>query len=257
MAVSSDHPEKEIRKKSKLRETVDALLTALVVAFLIRSFVVEPFKIPSRSMVPTLLVGDHIFVNKFAYGIRIPWTKWWPIKGDDPERGEVIVFIYPKDESLDFIKRCVGVPGDEIRYDGDAFYVNGNKLEVTDYAISGVDPRDPRRLALANAAAFPESLQTVPYATGYTQFEIGVETLNSTSHMVQYYKNYTNREPFTLTVPDGHFFAMGDNRDQSADSREWGFVPRENLKGHAMFIWLSIDSDSGGIRWKRFGKPII
>lgn len=246
------------KTKSKFRETLEALLTALVVAFLIRSFVIEPFKIPSRSMVPTLLVGDHIFVNKFSYGMRIPWTRWWPIKGNDPKRGEVVVFIYPRDESLDFIKRCVGVPGDEVRYDGREFYLNGKKIEKKDYKIEGIDPQESRQLVIANPEEFPEPFRKIPYAQNYDQFTIGLEKLDGHDHFVQYYNAFHQGEPFTLTVPEGHFFMMGDNRDQSADSREWGFVPRENLKGKALFIWLSLDADGGsGIRLNRFGKEIL
>lgn len=239
------------KKKNSWRETLEALITAFVIAFLIRSFVVEPFKIPSGSMIPTLLIGDHIFVNKFAYGIRIPFTKWWPVKGRDPKRGEVIVFIYPKDESLDFIKRVVGVPGDTIAFDGRHLNINGNPVDVAMMSVTGIDADDSRYLQAQYEKPF-----RLPYYREYDDFDIAVETLDSKAHLVQYYKAFGTTMPFKLTVPDDHFFVMGDNRDRSADSREWGLVPRENLKGEALVIWLSLKEERMGVRWERFGKGI-
>jgi signal peptidase I len=213
-----------IKKKGGVREYAEALFSALLIAFFIRSFAVEAFKIPSGSMIPTLLVGDHIFVNKFIYGLRLPFTKIKLLNLETPKRGEAIVFIYPLDESKDFIKRVVGLPGDKIRLDGNEIYINGAKLER-------------KELGVENG------------------FEEETENLGGRNHLVQYLDRtaFGKRE---ITVPPDHLFMMGDNRDNSSDSREWGFVPIENVKGKAMFIWLSIDYDNTTIRWNRFGKWI-
>jgi len=236
------------KKKSVIREYVEALLLAVFLAFLIRSFVVEPFKIPSKSMVPTLLVGDHIFVNKFTYGLRIPGTKKWLFEMGDPKRGEVIVFIYPEDEKLDFIKRVIGVPGDHIRIHQGRLYVNDKEILEQDIPILGVDPKDKRRLLIARAEAneMPSNFERLPYYRGYENYKIQMEDLDNYQHLIQRSRLIPNNEELHVVVPEGHYFVMGDNRDQSADSRVWGFVPRENLKGRAMVIWLSLDADRGG-----------
>lgn len=247
------------RKKGIVREYVEALLVAIVLAFVIRSFVVEPYKIPSKSMVPTLLVGDHIFVNKFIYGLRIPGTKKWIYKGRDPKRGQVIVFIYPEDEKLDFIKRVVGLPGDLLRIQQGHLTINGREPEVKDVQIAGIDPQNKRKLLLpsAYASSVPHDLSKIPYYLGFENYQIQIEDLFGVEHFIQRSRLMPDSGDLEITVPAGHFFVMGDNRDQSADSRVWGFVPRENLKGEALFIWLSLDSDLGGIRLGRFGRTII
>lgn len=246
-------------KKGFFRETAEALITAIALAFFIRSFIVEPYKIPSKSMVPSLLVGDHIFVNKFAYGLRIPMTKKWIANFADPKRGEVIIFIYPVDNKLDFVKRVVGLPGDHIQVKEGKVFVNGTEMTLKDIEITGVDPKDRRALLIPHAQAdeIPGDLQKLPYYRGFENYQIKVEKLGNKEHLMQKSLLLPNDEDFDTIVPPGHYFVMGDNRDQSADSRVWGFVPRENLKGRAMFIWLSLDSDLGGIRYKRFGKKII
>lgn len=247
------------RKKGVIREYVEALLTAVLLAFLIRSFVIEPFKIPSKSMVPTLLVGDHIFVNKFIYGLRIPWTEKWIAKFGDPQRGEVIVFIYPEDESLDFIKRVVGVPEDHIRIHEGHLYVNDVEITDKEIKINGVSPQNERQLEIASTdvAELPQAFRKISFYQGFENYKIELEDLTGHDHLMQRSRIIPNNDEVDLIVPKGHYFVMGDNRDQSADSRVWGFVPRENLKGRAMFIWLSLDNDRGGIRFKRFGKKII
>ena len=218
------------KKKGQVREYGEALVVALLLAFVIRSFIFEAFKIPSSSMVPTLLVGDHIFVNKFHYGLRIPFTKYWPVHFHDVNRADVVVFVFLVDESKDFIKRAIGLPGDQIRTIGHDLYVNGALLlhEPTT-PPPGLDDND-----------------------SYTYYR---ETYGTQSYLVRYAQNYSPPERH-FTVPSGHFFVMGDNRDNSQDSREWGGVPMQNLKGNAMFVWFPRDYDHGGVRWKRFGHWI-
>ncbi|MBX7148354.1 signal peptidase I [bacterium] len=246
-------------KKNIIREYAEALITAVLLAFVIRSFIIEPYKIPSKSMVPTLLVGDHIFVNKFVYGLRIPGTEKWIAKFSEPKRGEVIVFIYPEDKSLDFIKRVVGLPGDHIRVHDGVLYINDQKIASVDLNITGVDPDDHRKLIVSDAESLqaPDVLKKVPFSRGYENYQVKIEDMMGYQHLIQRSRLMPNDTEVDLVVPENHFFVMGDNRDQSADSRVWGFVPRENLKGKALFIWLSLDDDLGGIRLKRFGKGII
>jgi len=250
-------PDKPKKKKSSFREYTEAFLTALLIAFFLRAFLVEAFKIPSKSMVPNLLVGDHIFVNKFVYGIRLPLTKKWIAHFSEPKRGEVIVFIYPRNDSLDFIKRVVGLPGDKVSLKDDQLLINGEKVNTYPVVVKGVDPKNRRRLEVARVEGkdFGKRFTELPYFTEWKDFAFFVETLGEVNHYVQHAKE-AGSENLEITVPEGHLFVMGDNRDNSSDSREWGFVPVENIKGRAMFIWLSLDHDQGGIRWNRFGKWI-
>ncbi|MBI2346320.1 MAG: signal peptidase I [Deltaproteobacteria bacterium] len=220
-----------MQPKSKTREYIEAIVTAGLLALAIRSFVIEAFKIPSSSMVPTLLVGDHLFVNKFVYGLRVPFTKHWIARFRLPHRGEVVVFIYPREESKDFIKRVVGLPGDLVRVVGRDVYVNGELLHKAMRPIDGVPTDEAAHL------------------------DYFLESTDGIAHYVQHDKLFV-REGGEYTVPTGHLFVMGDNRDGSADSRDWGFVPLGNLKGKAMFIWLSWDGEGKRIRWERFGRWI-
>lgn len=222
------------RKKGFVREYGEALLTALLIAFFIRSFVIEAFKIPSGSMIPTLMVGDHIFVNKFVYGLRIPFTKTKIVTFGTPKRGEPIVFMYPMDESKDFIKRVVGLPGDVVRVHGEEVIINGQP--VTHDPIADIS--------------------SIPAFGGWQHFKYYSEDLGGTHHLVQFDDDRTGRENEEFTITPDHLFVMGDNRDNSSDSRDWGLVPLENIKGRAMFVWLSIDFDRKTLRWDRFGKWI-
>src|SRR3989338_124239 len=174
-------------KKGVIREYIEALVTAVLLAFVIRSFVVEPFKIPSKSMVPTLLVGDHIFVNKFAYGLRIPWTKKWFVQFADPHRGDVIVFIYPEDESLDFIKRVVGEPGDKIRFQDGKLYVNDSEIKEEDISITGINRKDKRLLAVSKdeSEKLPEAFSKIPFSRGFENYKIQLEDLTGKEHLIQ------------------------------------------------------------------------
>jgi signal peptidase I len=252
------------KEKSKFREYAEALITAILIAVFLRSFVVEAFKIPSGSMIPTLMVGDHIFVNKFIYGIRVPFTSHWLWKYKEPQRGEAIVFIYPKDRSLDYIKRVVGVPGDKVRIEGDDVYVNGEKIESVQIPVIGKDPANPLLVELNPPADVPgaEEFKKIPVSEGWSFFRIYLEKLGDHLHLKQEAPRgeEMNRE---FKVPADQLFVMGDNRDNSQDSRYWGFVPIENVKGKAMFIWLSLryredrpERGWAGFRWDRFGKWI-
>ena len=202
-------------KPSLIVEYGKSFFPVLLLVFVIRSFIVEPFKIPSGSMMPTLIAGDFIVVNKFTYGIRLPvWNKTL-IKIGKPKRGDVFVFHYPKDPSIDYIKRAIGLPGDEIRYENKELFINGkliNKilLEKYSYAFNDND--------MMHAKEFIETL-------GDVRHSLLVHDIPS--------------EDYKFNVPEGHYFAMGDNRDNSSDSRVWGFVPDELLVGKAFFIWLN------------------
>ncbi|OIP87285.1 MAG: signal peptidase I [Syntrophaceae bacterium CG2_30_49_12] len=198
------------KTKSKIREYAEAIVIAILIAFFIRSFVVQAFKIPSGSMKPTLLIGDHILVNRFIYGIKIPYFRKTVLPVGDPKRGDVVVFIYPEDRSKDFIKRVVGIGGDTIEIRNKKIYLNSlpdndtHGVYTDDFIIPGsIQPRD-------------------------------------------------NFGP--VTVPRGSIFVMGDNRDQSYDSRFWGFVYLKDVLGKAFIIYWSWDRENLGIRWNRLGQ---
>lgn len=245
---------KSAKKKSKIRETVEAILIAFTIAIFIRSFGIEAFKIPSESMIPTLLVGDHIFVNKFIYGPRIPLTKTRIIKFSAPKRGDVVVFIYPGDAGKniirrrDFIKRVIGLPGDEIRVEGKNIYINGERVPSKQLFLKQ-RTAGGSKLDVEGSDEF----KTIPWTWNWDEFDYFEQELGD-SEFITRYKKYGYHPEGTYVVPDGHLFVMGDNRDDSDDSRSWGFVPMENLKGKAMFVWLSLKK--GGIRFDRFGKWI-
>lgn len=241
-------------QKKKFLETVKSIGIALVIAMAIRTWVAEPFKIPSESMVPTLLVGDHIFVNKFIYGLRIPFTKIRFWQGGDPKRGEVIIFWYPHNERLDYIKRVVGLPGDRIRTEEDKVYINGELIAKEPLRFEAI-PGVANQVGIVPAGPYSK-LTTYP---DWDHFNIFRETLGDHLHLLQH-DNYFLYPPKEIQVPEGYYFVMGDNRDRSEDSRAWGFVPRENIKGRAVFIWLSLDWNQpiwNMIRIHRFGRPIM
>lgn len=240
------------KQKSKIREYTEALVMALLVAMFLRSFVVEAFKVPSASMVPTILIGDHLFVNKSAFGIRIPLTKTWIAHFGELHRGDVVVFMYPLDESKDFIKRVVGLGGDHIQIDGRKIIINGKEVRRLPAATELVNDRIILTAKGDEGEAYHYEIDAFPDWESYDFF---VEFLNDHPHVVQYNKVPTQQR-LDISVPEGDFFAMGDNRDRSSDSREWGPAPMENLKGRALFIWLSLDKRHFSIRWDRFGEWI-
>jgi signal peptidase I len=195
-------------KKSIIREYGEALFFALILAVVIRTFIVQAYKIPSESMVETLLVGDHLLASKFAYGTKVPFTNSYLYKGDDPERGDIVIFEYPNDPTVDYIKRIVGVPGDVIEVRNKQLYRNGQIVKES-----------------------------------YTRFI----SKNSSEPV---------RDNFgPVTVPPGQYFVMGDNRDNSMDSRYWGFVQRSAIRAKAWRIYWSWEG-VGNIRWSRIGNPV-
>jgi signal peptidase I len=226
--------------KSKLRQNVEALLFAVGLALLIRTFVFQPFKIPSGSMIPTLLVGDHLLVSKFIYGTKIPFTDKIVLPVEQIRRGDVIVFTYPNTEhdpsknNIYYIKRVIGVPGDSIDLDGRQLVINGQKVPL-EYTGTYTDERNGE------------------------QFDEYDEDLFGEVHRVIYRKgrDSTNKGSFipVNAVPEGYVFVMGDNRDNSQDSRFWGFVPVGNIAGKAFLIHWSWDFENPDIgnkvRWDR------
>ena len=204
----------------------------LLLVFTLRSFLYEPFKIPSSSMVPTLTVGDLILVNKFTYGIRLPIINKKIIQINDPQRGDVMVFKYPKDLSLDYIKRVIGVPGDKIIYKNKRLTVNGQALSYTPLP----DYLDEEHLSYSKQ--FKENL------TGREHNILNDENAPSYVQNPDAFPQHElcsyNAEGFACTVPTGHYFMMGDNRDNSLDGRYWGFVPDKNIVGKAFFVWMNL-----------------
>lgn len=228
-----DHPEVHDTpmRMSKLADYGRSFFPVLLVVFLLRAFIVEPFRIPSGSMRPTLLEGDFILVNKYAYGLRLPLTGSKLIDWGQPKRGDVMVFRYPEDPSVDFIKRVVALPGDTVSFKEGTLFLNGEKVP-SEYLATSFDV---------------DSTGIQRKVKHYT------ETLNSVPHSIYLSPFQEHNYPETK-VPQGHYFVMGDNRDASRDSREWGFVPEELILGKAFYIWLSLDMQKKDVRWSRFGS---
>ena len=209
----------KVNKKSTVREYAEALTIAILLALFIRTFIIQAFKIPSGSMKSTLLIGDHLLVNKFVYGIKIPFIDKYIVQFKKPERGDVVVFKWPEDESKDFIKRVIGISGDTIEIKNDALYVNGDRVKTS-------------------------------YTGEYSDEEISKadvyeEIIGSKKHKIlDQFAKHENFGP--VKVPDNSIFVMGDNRDNSQDSRYWGYVKLEKIKGEALIIYWSWP------HWKRF-----
>lgn len=223
-----------------------AFFPVLAIVLVLRAFAYEPFRIPSGSMMPSLLVGDFILVNKYSYGFRMPVWHNRISYGDRPQRGDVVVFRYPRDESQDYIKRVIGLPGDHISYYNHKLKINGKFVKMTkDHDYQGLG-----------------KLNNMPNAGGCDRRNAGcqvhIEEIETGQHTVM-----TNpRAPMGVNgeyfVPNGHYLVMGDNRDHSNDSRSWGYVPEDNLVGKAVMIWMHWDWRKGGsgLDFSRVGQKI-
>ncbi len=227
-------------------EYAKSFFPVILVVFFIRSFLIEPFKIPSGSMIPTLLVGDFILVNKFTYGVRLPIINQKVVQLDDPQRGDVMVFRYPENPTLDYIKRVVGLPGDTVEYRGKRLWING----------------------VEQAQAADGEYNYVESGLNFVHTEKRIETLGVRKHAVLInpemptlhlgaVAEFSGRENCTYDndmvrcrVPAGQYFMMGDNRDNSRDSRYWGFVPDNQIVGKAFMIWMNFSD------LKRIGSSI-
>jgi len=224
------------RKKSFYKEWVEPFLIAAVIALFIRQFVVEAFKIPSGSMIPTLAIGDHLLVNKFVYGPRIPFTDTRFFQGAEPKRGDIIVFKYPENEDKNFIKRIIGVPGD--------------KIEIRDGVLLINDGPVLQHQIPADSIVREEG----PFAAVAREFE---EQLGPVTHRIQYLMDQSGKNFGPITVPAEKVFVMGDNRDNSQDSRVWGYVSYSKILGKALIIYWSWDGNDGRwLRWERIGSLI-
>ncbi len=211
------------------------LFPVILIVFLLRSFLFEPFKIPSGSMMPTLLVGDLILVNKFHYGVRLPVINKKIVENHNPEHGDVMVFRFPKDPSVDYIKRVVGVPGDEVVFRNQQLFLNGQLVPTEPFPPPGFYDDEARRYS----PEFKEKLGTVehgilinPQSTPFFGGQDG--------NQFPFRENCRySADGVACKVPPGHYFMMGDNRDNSLDSRYWGFVPDENIVGKAFYVWMN------------------
>lgn len=221
------------QRESVVAEYARAFFPVILIVFLLRSFLVEPFRIPSGSMMPGLLAGDFILVNKFTYGLRIPVINLKAVEVHEPHRGDVMVFRYPHDTSINYIKRVIGLPGDRIVYRDRQLTVNGQVMEQSpagDYTYSESDAH----------ITFSRRMH---------------EKIGGREHDILLSEGSISGT-LEITVPEGHYFVMGDNRDRSNDSRFWGTVPEANIVGRAFLIWFSWDTVQGGVAWKRIGNSI-
>lgn len=228
-AVSADAQVKE----PVVVEYSKAFFPVLFIVLILRSFIIEPFRIPSGSMLPTLEVGDFIAVSKFSYGLRLPVLNKKFISIGEPKRGDVVVFKYPEDPSLDYIKRIIGLPGDRISYIDKMLYINGEPVK------QNFDGPYERRTRQGGPGTFRRLKEDLPNA----------------QHDILIYPSL-GTDFFDKTVPEGHYFVMGDNRDDSRDSRAWGFLPEKNLVGKAVMIWMHFDWDGDGLNLGRIGQRI-
>ena len=220
------------QKRYFIIEYARSLFPIMLLVLVVRSFIAEPFRIPTASMLPTIHIGDFILVSKFSYGIRLPVLNYKIFNVGHPKRGDVLVFRFPKNPRIDYVKRVIGLPGDKIGYFDKTIFINGKNVE------QNVKVKDN------------DLLELVPKG-----IELRFEHLGTTGHdvLVDPDRRLVEGE---IIVPDSNYFVMGDNRDNSHDSRFWGTVPEENLVGKALFIWMSWNWNAGGIIWNRLASSI-
>lgn len=224
----------EVKKETKV-ESFKSILFAIFLALIFRSSIASPYKIPSGSMIPSLKIGDFIFVSKLSYGLKIPFTNKNIINFSKPKRGEVIVFIEPREQKVDYIKRVVGIPGDKIELKNDKLYINDKLAE---------------RKEIKETSQYLYDYPALPVRDAATVYN---ENIDGKDHvMMEFSRIAENFGP--VYVPPGHLFMMGDNRDNSGDSRVWGYLPIRNVRGRALFIWLSLDSVNP---WIRFSDDFV
>ncbi|WP_413585155.1 signal peptidase I [Bdellovibrio sp. HCB274] len=225
--------------KGTWNQAILTFLFPILLVLGVRWAILEPFVIPSGSMIPNLLIHDHILVKKFAYGLHLPFSDKWLMQWSPPKRGDIVVFKYPENPDVYYIKRLIGIPGDEVVVKAGQITLNGELLPL-------------------------ENRQSSDFETGFTYYE---ELLDDSRHLIRFmdYKFEDEAPVQTFKVPEGHYFFMGDNRDQSSDSRVWGFVKADYVVGRAWAIWLSCDStlpsmrfmcDPAQMRWSRLFKTI-
>lgn len=247
---------KVTHKKAKFGEGLGSFLLAVAAILAFRWLLFEPYVIPSGSMIPTLLIHDHILISKSSFGVRFPFTKTWLWERDQPKRGDIVVFRGVESDMF-MIKRVVGLPGDKIEMSLDGFLtINGEKVPVTPLENVSEDPQSQTPYYRVT----PEDL-----GGDYSDFYFFEEDLSGRKHRMILTRQGQGRYMEPFTVPENHFFCMGDNRDNSADSRRWGALPKEHLVGKALFVWLSCEEtlpflpflcNPAKLRWGRFGQSL-
>lgn len=237
--LSEESAEKIIREPS-IVETARSIFPVIAFVLILRSFIYEPFQIPSGSMMPTLLVGDFILVEKFSYGLKDPVWRKKLIETGEPKRGDVAVFKYPENPKIDYIKRVVGLPGDTIIYRNKQLYI---KPACMQGRIDCSAAQLVKRVEVNNGEFFQDGTPLIRYKEQLGDVTHDILINPARPDMINYYFRQPNLPVGEFVVPQGHYFMMGDNRDNSTDSRYWGFVPEANLVGKAVAIWMSFEFD--------------
>lgn len=225
------------QKQPVIIEYARAFFPVLLLVLIIRSFIVQPYRVPSSSLAPTVMPGDFIAVKQYQYGLRLPVLNTKIVNISEPKHGQIFLFRYPVDPNITFVKRVIGVPGDHIEYKNKVLYING--VEAKQKLLKSTHYIDE------HGVYFPENLME--------------EDLDGIKHQIYVHPEGGETQDIDVVVPPGHYFAMGDNRDDSGDSRMWGFVPEENLIGQAFWTFMSWDGGATGInkiRWNRLGKGV-